>query len=327
MTRRGRFAPTPSGLLHIGNAFAALCAWLQIRQAEGQFILRIEDIDKQRSRPELAAQQLDDLRWLGLDWDEGPDLGGPYAPYEQRHRDELYEAALTKLQQDGHLYPCYCSRADLAQIASAPHGLASEGAVYPGLCRHLSVAEREARAAEKSPSLRFIMPEGATCFTDAIAGLQAYNSSMLGDFVVKRADGMFSYQLAVVVDDHAMGITDVLRGCDLLDSTPRQLALYAALGYESPRFAHVPLLADAAGHRFSKRDKSLTLAALRSEGVSPERLVGLLAYLAGWVDKPEPIAAHMLLPLFRTTSLNTHLLPVKAAHLHWLRGSGQRRGR
>lgn len=171
------------------------------------------------------------------------------------------------------------------------------------------------------------MPEGATCFTDAIAGLQAYNSSMLGDFVVKRADGMFSYQLAVVVDDHAMGITDVLRGCDLLDSTPRQLALYAALGYESPRFAHVPLLADAAGHRFSKRDKSLTLAALRSEGVSPERLVGLLAYLAGWVDKPEPIAAHMLLPLFRTTSLNTHLLPVKAAHLHWLRGSGQRRGR
>lgn len=319
MARRGRFAPTPSGQLHIGNAFTALCAWLQIRQAAGQFIVRIEDIDKQRSRPELAAQQLDDLRWLGLDWDEGPDTGGPYAPYEQRHREEQYEAALARLKQDGQVYPCYCSRADLAQIASAPHGLAAEGGAYPGLCRHLSVEEREARAVVKSPSLRFIMPGGAARFTDAIAGLQVYDSEALGDFVVKRADGMFSYQLAVVVDDHAMGMTDVLRGCDLLDSTPRQLALYAALGCPPPQFAHVPLLGDAAGRRFSKRDKSLTLAALRSEGVAPERLVGLLAHLAGWLDKPEPIAAASLRSLFHTQLLNKRSLPVSAAQLQWLR--------
>lgn len=298
MTRRGRFAPTPSGLLHIGNAFAALCAWLQMRQANGEFVLRIEDIDTARSRPAYAEQLQDDLLWLGIDWDEGPRSGGPYAPYEQSRRVHLYSEALDALQQAGRLYPCYCSRSELASIGSAPHGLASEGAGYPGWCRALSEAERQARAASKTPALRFIMPARTISFVDELAGPQAYVGEALSDFVVKRADGMFSYQLAVTVDDAAMGITDVLRGADLLDSTPRQLALYEALGLAAPRFAHVPLLVEADGRRLSKRDKGLTLAALRDAGTRPERLLGALACMAGWTDRPEPLTARELVPHF-----------------------------
>lgn len=295
MKRRGRFAPTPSGLLHIGNAFSALSAWLQIRQAGGEFVLRIEDIDKPRSRPAFAEQQQDDLLWLGIDWDEGPRMGGPYAPYEQSRREELYEAALEQLRLMGRLYPCYCSRSELASIASAPHGLASEGAAYPGFCRHLTDEERAEKEANKTPSLRFVMPSSPISFHDGIAGHMKYDGDELGDFVVKRADGMFSYQLAVTVDDAAMHITDVLRGADLLDSTPRQLALYEALGLKPPSFAHVPLVVDDHGERLSKRDKSLTLASLREAGVPPERLVGAIAYMAGWLDRLEPVAAQELI--------------------------------
>lgn len=298
MTRRGRFAPTPSGLLHIGNAFTALAAWLQIRQAGGEFVLRIEDIDKARSRRAYAEQQQQDLLWLGIDWDEGPLVGGPCAPYEQSRRERLYEEALDRLQQAGRLYPCFCSRSELAQIGSAPHGLASEGAGYPGTCRTLSAEERLAQAAKKAPALRFTMPPHALPFHDALAGPQACPGEAPGDFVVKRADGMFSYQLAVTVDDAAMGITDVLRGADLLDSTPRQLALYEALGLKAPDFAHVPLLVDASGRRLAKRDDALTLAALREAGTAPERLLGALAHLAGWIDRPEPVTARELIPAF-----------------------------
>jgi glutamyl-tRNA synthetase len=321
MLRRGRFAPTPSGQLHIGNAFTALCAWLQMRQAGGQFLLRIEDIDKSRSRSAFAEQQQDDLRWLGLDWDEGPQIGGPCAPYEQSRREPLYEEALERLMENGRVYPCYCSRAELATIASAPHGLSSEGTAYPGLCRQLTHEERSAKEAAKEPSLRFMMPADPIGFDDVVTGMQTYESGTLGDFVVKRADGMFSYQLAVTVDDAAMQITDVLRGSDLLDSTPRQLALYAALGQQPPRFTHVPLLGDAAGSRLSKRDKSLSLAALRAEGVTPERLNGLFAYLAGWLDCPEPVSARALIPYFDTKPLNKRMIPVNDDQLGWLRGS------
>ncbi|MGG1516916.1 tRNA glutamyl-Q(34) synthetase GluQRS [Paenibacillus oryzisoli] len=316
--RRGRFAPTPSGQLHIGNAFTALCAWLQIRQAGGQFVLRIEDIDKGRSRPDLKTQQVDDLRWLGLDWDEGPQIGGPFAPYEQRHREALYEEALQQLHAKGCIYPCYCSRSELAAIASAPHGLSSEGPVYPGYCRQLSQDERLAKGAQKSPALRFAMPESISRFDDAIAGEQAFSASEIGDFVVKRADGMFSYQLAVTVDDAAMGITDVLRGSDLLDSTPRQLALYAALGLTPPRFAHAALLGDAEGSRLSKRDKSLSIAALRAQGAIPERLLGLLAHLAGWLAHPEPVTAAALIPYFHTQQLGNSMIRVTNDQLQWL---------
>ncbi|WP_426450254.1 tRNA glutamyl-Q(34) synthetase GluQRS [Paenibacillus sp. S-38] len=292
--RRGRFAPTPSGLLHIGNAFTALLAWLQIRAASGSFVLRIEDIDTARSRPEYTEQLLKDLAWLGLDWDEGPDIGGPYASYEQRSRLEAYASAVRRLGEDGWLYPCYCSRAELKAVARAPHGLASEGAAYPGLCRHLTAAERAQRAARKEPALRFAVPPREVVFTDGLQGRQQVAAGSLGDFVVRRADGVFSYQLAVVLDDAAMGITDVLRGADLLDSTPRQLLLCEALGLRPPAYHHVPLLCAPDGSRLSKRDRSLTLAALRSAGVPPQRVLGLLAHLAGQLVRPEPAEAHEL---------------------------------
>ncbi|HWI51561.1 MAG TPA: glutamate--tRNA ligase family protein, partial [Symbiobacteriaceae bacterium] len=201
---RGRFAPTPSGQMHIGNARTALLAWLQARHAGGQFVLRMEDIDKPRSRPELARQILSDLRWLGLDWDEGPDVGGPYGSYVQSERSDLYEAALAKLTADGWLYPCYCSRAELLAIASAPHGLAEEGPRYPGTCRRLTPLEQTERSSRgKVPSLRFAMPDEAVSFTDGIAGPQTAEPGAGGDFVVRRADGIIGYQLAVVVDDAA----------------------------------------------------------------------------------------------------------------------------
>jgi len=315
---RGRFAPTPSGLLHIGNAFTALIAWLQIRQAGGQFVLRIEDIDKPRSREAFIKQQLDDLIWLGLDWDEGPRKGGPYTPYRQSLREFLYEDALIRLREAGRLYPCYCSRADLASIASAPHGLSSEGPAYPGICRHLSANERAAKAALKEPAVRFLIPDIPYSFHDGIAGTQRFGGQSIGDFVVKRADGMYSYQLAVTVDDAAMDITDVVRGADLLDSTPRQIALYEALGLRTPKFAHVPLLANTNGDRLSKRDKSLTLQSLREQGVHAERLIGLLAHLAGLAERPEPIAAEELIGRLDLAALPHGVIAVHDELLAWL---------
>ncbi|HLN61721.1 MAG TPA: tRNA glutamyl-Q(34) synthetase GluQRS, partial [Symbiobacteriaceae bacterium] len=275
--RRGRFAPTPSGQMHIGNARTALLAWLQIRHAGGRFVLRMEDIDKPRSRPDLAQQILDDLRWLGLDWDEGPDVGGPYAPYTQSEREELYHAALQQLTAEGWLYPCYCSRAEIMAIASAPHGLSAEGPVYPGTCRCLTPEQRAERAARgKVPSLRFAMPDEPVAFMDGVAGAQSFAAGAGGDFVVHRADGIIGYQLAVVVDDAAMQMTDVLRGWDLLDSTPRQLMLYRALGLTPPQFAHVPLLMGPDGSRLSKRHGSVAVASMRAAGAPAERVVGYI---------------------------------------------------
>ncbi|MFZ5815479.1 MAG: tRNA glutamyl-Q(34) synthetase GluQRS [Bacillota bacterium] len=287
---RGRFAPTPSGQLHLGNARTALLAWLQVRRAGGRFILRMEDIDRPRCRPHLAAEILEDLRWLGLDWDEGPDVGGPHAPYTQSEREELYRTALRRLVESGHLYPCYCSRAEIMAIASAPHGLGEEGPVYPGTCRRLSPAKRAERAARgKEPSLRFALPDRPVAFEDLLAGPQRFPPGAGGDFVIKRADGIIGYQLAVVVDDALMQVTDVLRGWDLLDSTPRQILLYQALGYPVPRFAHVPLLFGPDGTRLSKRHGAVTLAGIRAAGTEPEAVVGHLAHLSGLLERPEPV--------------------------------------
>ncbi|MFC0215660.1 tRNA glutamyl-Q(34) synthetase GluQRS [Paenibacillus chartarius] len=297
---RCRFAPTPSGQLHLGNARTALLAWLDARSRGGTIVLRIEDIDKQRSRPQHQASIMQDLQWLGLDWDEGPDKGGPYAPYIQSEREQLYAEALAQLQAAGKLYPCYCSRAELLTMANAPHGLTSEGPIYPGTCRKLTAAERLERERHKQPSMRFHMHTAADektfAFEDRVAGMQRFPNG--GDFVVLRADGMFSYQLAVVVDDAAMGITDVLRGADLLDSTPRQLALFVALGLPAPQYAHVPLLLDADGSRLAKRHRALSLAELRAQGASPERIIGVLACLSGLLDRPEPVQAHELVREF-----------------------------
>ncbi|MFF2089129.1 tRNA glutamyl-Q(34) synthetase GluQRS [Paenibacillus sp. NPDC058174] len=298
---RGRFAPTPSGLMHIGNIWAALLAWLQVRSANGQFVLRVEDIDKPRCRPALAEQALTDLRWLGIEWDEGPDVGGPFAPYTQSERDEWYAAALQRLEQYGTLYPCFCSRAELLAVASAPHGLGEEGPSYAGTCRCLTPEEQQQRREVKAPSLRFRIDENRdfVTFHDGAAGRQTFAADAGGDFVVRRADGIISYQLAVVVDDAAMGITDVLRGYDLLDSTPRQLLLYEALGLPAPRFAHVPLLMGEDGKRLAKRHGDTSIAGLRASGVAPEHIIGWLARLAGQTDAVESISAAELVSGFR----------------------------
>ncbi|HYG57898.1 MAG TPA: tRNA glutamyl-Q(34) synthetase GluQRS [Symbiobacteriaceae bacterium] len=316
---RGRFAPTPSGQMHIGNARTALLAWLQARQAGGALVLRMEDIDKPRSRPDLARQILSDLRWMGLDWDEGPDVGGPHGSYVQSEREELYAAALEQLRAGGWVYPCYCSRAELQAIASAPHGLASEGPAYPGLCRTLTPGQRAERAARgKTPSLRFAMPDQPCAFDDGIAGPQRFGPGAGGDFVVRRADGIIGYQLAVVVDDAAMRISDVLRGWDLLDSTPRQIWLYQALGLPAPRFAHAPLLLGPDGQRLSKRHGSVTVAGLREAGTSPERLVGHLAHLSGLLDRPEPVRPHDLVAGFTLSRFPTDPVTVSEELLRQL---------
>ncbi|WP_138493875.1 tRNA glutamyl-Q(34) synthetase GluQRS [Paenibacillus pinistramenti] len=295
---RGRFAPTPSGMMHLGNAKIALLSWLQIRSGNGVYVLRIEDIDIQRSRPELVQTIMEDLRWLGLNWDEGPEAGGPFGPYTQSERLELYEAALQQLDRQERLYPCYCSRAELLQIAGAPHGLASEGPVYPGTCRRLTREEQASREQHKAPSTRFAFRDERYDFEDGIAGYQQFPPASGGDFIVKRADGMFSYQLAVTVDDAAMGITHVLRGSDLLDSTPRQLALYEAFGWSPPEFAHAPLLLGEDGRRLAKRHGDLSLAGLRRSGIPAERIIGWLAFISGLMDRPEPVKASELISGF-----------------------------
>ena len=277
---RGRFAPSPSGRMHLGNLFCALLSYLSVKSRGGEWILRIEDLDTARCRPEYARQVEEDLRWLGLAWDEGGSAGGPDAPYFQSERTALYEAALARLRGMGLVYPCFCTRAQL-HAASAPHredGLT----VYPGTCRGLTaedIARRE--AAGRKGALRLRVPEETVTFTDGHLGeVTEYLPTDCGDFLLRRSDGLFAYQLAVVVDDAAMGVTEVVRGADLLSSTPRQLLLYELLGWEAPEFYHFPLLLSPDGRRLSKRDGDLGLGALR-ERYTPEEIIGKLAYLAG----------------------------------------------
>jgi len=261
-------------------------------------VLRIEDLDRPRSRPEWTAGIIEDLRWLGLDWDEGPDVGGPYGPYLQSERSSLYEDAFERLRSLGTLYPCYCSRAELMNMALAPHGLASEGGAYSGRCYRLDERERRELEKRKMPSWRFHLPDEPFHFVDGARGPQEFPAGAGGDFVVRRADGIIGYQLAVAVDDAAMGITDVLRGDDLLDSTPRQALILRALDLPVPRYTHIPLLYGPDGRRLSKRHGAPTIADMRETGVRPEQVVGLLAFLAGQIDRPENISARELIPLF-----------------------------
>ncbi len=291
---RGRLAPSPTGAQHVGNARTYLIAWLAARAQGGQVVLRIEDIDSPRIKPGAAEQAVDDLRWLGLDWDEGPIV--------QTQRLPLYEAALEKLKALELVYPCTCSRTDVEQAASAPH-LEHEGPVYPGTCAGRSAADA-AGLPDQSFCWRFRVPETTPAFDDGFRGQTAIDLRQLGgDFVVWKSSGTPAYQLAVVVDDAAQGISEVIRGDDLVPSTPRQLLLYQALSWPAPRFTHVPLVVGPDGRRLAKRHGDTRLSSLRAAGVSPAALVGLLAWSCGWSAEPEPIAARDLIGRFDLQSI------------------------
>ncbi len=285
---RGRFAPSPSGRMHLGNAFSALLAWLSVRHAGGEMVLRLEDLDPARCKPAYCAQVEEDLRWLGLDWDMGGSQGGE--GYYQSHRSEIYTTYLEQLRAKGLLYPCFCSRNQL-HAASAPH--CSDGTpLYSGACRDLTPAQQAERAKTRKPAVRVRVPEEIVCFTDGVMGLQTQNLAReCGDFILRRSDGVFAYQLAVVVDDALMGVTQVVRGEDLLDSTPRQIWLQRQLEFPQPDYFHVPLLYGQDGHRLSKRQRDLDLGAVRASGVRPEDVVGRLACWAGLIDRPASISA------------------------------------
>ena len=282
----GRFAPSPSGRMHLGNVFSAMLAWLSVKSRNGEMVLRIEDLDPDRCRPEYTETLKDDLRWLGLDWDR--------EQTPQSQRTDAYAEAFGWLEQQGLVYPCYCSRGEL-HAASAPH--ASDGRlIYAGTCRNLTTAERNEKT--KVPAWRLKVPHREYGFKDGLQGHYSENlAEECGDFIIRRADGVYAYQLAVVADDAEGGITQVVRGMDLLDSTPRQLYLYELLGKEPPEFYHVPLLLSADGRRLSKRDRDLDLGVLRQK-YTPEEILGRLAHLAGILDAPEAASAKELAALF-----------------------------
>lgn len=271
---RGRIAPSPTGLLHLGHARTFWMAWQRAREAGGKIILRNEDLDPQRSKPEFVQAFMEDLRWLGLDWDEGPDIGGSFAPYHQSERTSLYREALQRLIDGGFAYPCYCSRKEVQLAARAPH-LEDEEAIYAGTCRPPRADDSGSVSETRQPSWRFRVPDVEVIrFADGHFGPQEYMAGRdFGDFVIWRPDDVPAYQLAVVVDDALMGITEVVRGADLLVSTARQILLYRALGWKAPAFYHCPLMTDEHGVRLAKRNDALSLRALREQGRVPHDIL------------------------------------------------------
>lgn len=285
----GRFAPTPSGRLHLGNLFCCLLAYLSAKAAGGEMCLRVEDLDRDRSRQEYIRQMFADLAWLGITW-EGEVV------YQSR-RDAFYESCLEKLEKQGLVYPCFCTRAQL-HAATAPHGLDGEP-IYPGTCRSLSREERLEKGKTRKPALRLQVKGETISFIDGHFGFYSQNLEKdCGDFILRRSDGIFAYQLAVVADDGDMGITQVVRGRDLLSSTPRQLYLYRLLGMEPPAFYHTPLLLSPEGKRLAKRDNALGVQALQDRGITGEQVTGFLACAAGLLEKPEPLSPAELVPFF-----------------------------
>lgn len=283
---RTRFAPSPTGKMHPGHARTALLTWLQARKQGGQIVMRIEDIDRPRVVEGAADEICRDYEWLGLEWDEGPQF--------QSGHDPSYERALATLEAAGLVYPCTCSRKDIAQIASAPHG--EEGPRYPGTCRH------GVTRPDRPPAFRFRFGDPSPGFEDALCGLFP-EGEVGGDFVLRRADGIWAYQLAVVVDDAESAISEVIRGADLVTSTPRQIALYRALGYPIPRFVHVALVVDADGNRLATRHGATSIAALREAGRSAEEVIGELACSLGLTATPAPIRAEELVSSFELSKI------------------------
>ena len=282
----GRFAPTPSGRMHLGNVFAALLAWLAVRKEGGTMLLRMEDLDTQRTNSQRAQLLREDLAWLGLDYDR--------ETTPQSQRGAVYQQYFDRLREKDLLYPCYCTRAQLHSV-NAPH-LSDGTYVYPGTCRDLTVEQQA--AFDRAPSWRLRVPDRQWEVYDRIQGLYRENlAADCGDFVVRRADGAWVYQLAVTVDDGESGVTQVVRGMDLLSSAPRQMYLQELLGFAHPEYAHVPLLVAPDGRRLSKRDRDLDLGVLRQR-VTAEQIMGALACSAGLIPTPQPVSAQELIGEF-----------------------------
>ena len=287
-TPTGRFAPTPSGRLHLGNILCAMLAYLSARSQGGRFLLRIEDVDVPRCPRRLAQQAIDDLRWLGFTWDE--------EPLYQSDRTEIYRAALERLTADGHIYPCFCTRAQLMSLA-APN-LGDTQVVYNRACAALTPEEAAERAKTRAPAMRLRVPEEEISFVDGLFGAQRENLARdCGDFILRRSDGLYGYQLAVVVDDALSGVTEVVRGRDILSATPRQIYLQRLLGCPQPEYVHIPLLTDAQGRRLAMRDKDLDLTAL-SQRYAPEEILGWLACSAGLLPEVRPATLESLIAVF-----------------------------
>ena len=297
----GRFAPTPSGRMHLGNVFAALIAWLSVRSKDGQMVLRMEDLDTLRTSTEFAQTLRDDLLWLGLNWD----LETP----PQSQRSAVYDRYFEKMMDEGLLYPCYCTRSQLHGV-NAPH-LSDGTYVYAGTCRNLKNPP-----ADRKPAWRVMVPDKIWSFTDRVQGHYELNlATDCGDMVVRRADGVYVYQLAVTVDDGEAGVTEVVRGMDLLSSGPRQMYLQELLGFSHPEYGHVPMLLAPDGRRLSKRDKDLDLGELRKH-ISAESLIGSLAFAAGLIETYEPISATELATQFSWDKLKGDSIYLDAAHLY-----------
>ncbi len=318
---RTRFAPSPTGHLHIGNARTALMNWIFARHSQGKFILRIEDTDQKRSTRESEKSILADLQWLGLSWDEGPDVGGAYGPYRQSERFEIYQTHLEELIRAGHVYPCYCTPEELeARRASAIEKGTSP--LYDGHCQHLTQKEKMAFEAQgRKPAFRFRVPPGETAFEDLVKGKVTFQNETLSDFVIVRPDGMPMYNFACVVDDHLMGITHVIRGDDHVSNTPRQILLYRAFGWECPLFTHIPMILGKDRERLSKRHGATSVDQYRTLGYLPEALVNFLSLLS-WssASGEEILSMEQLIQDFDFSRVSNSPAVFDTEKLDWMNG-------
>jgi nondiscriminating glutamyl-tRNA synthetase len=323
MTVRTRYAPSPTGDLHVGGAWMAFFNWLFARHAKGQFVLRIEDTDRSRSTEEYERSILADLRWLGIDWDEGPDVGGPYGPYRQTERGPLYQAQAKVLIERGAAYPCYCTREEIEadrKLAAAEH----RPPRYSGRCRNLTPEERRQREAEgRTSTLRFRVPDDhpPIIVHDLVLGRVEFASADLDDFIILRSDGSPLYNFANVIDDHGMHITDIVRGSEHLSNTPRQFLMYEAFGWGAPRVAHLPVLLGVDRKKLSKRHGDTSVREYASQGILPEALVNFFA-LMGWYpeDGRELFTVPELIERFRIEEMGKSGAVFDVQKLHWMNG-------
>ncbi len=320
-TIRVRFAPSPTGHLHIGNARTAVLNWLFARHAQGRFVLRIEDTDRERSSPESEASILQDLRWLGLDWDEGPEAGGPYGPYRQSERLEHYRDHVRKLAERGQAYACYCSESDLERRRRAALNR-GQSPNYDRRCWRRSAEEKARLQAEgRTPVWRFYVRQGEVKWTDLVKGEVRVQGENVGDFVILRSDGVPTYNFAAVVDDHLMAISHVVRGDDHISNTPKQLLLYEAFGWEAPQFGHIPMILGPARARLSKRHGATSVAEFRERGYLPEALINFLSLLSWSSESGEEIlSVERLIAEFSFERVNRAPAIFDLAKFNWMNG-------